>query len=125
MTISTACILLHKFRAASTNEKEYDIYVRSIPVYLQSCQRIISYSKPFLSFQLVAAACIYLAGKIESQLIKIRDVINVTRGTLNRKSSPLDLGDAYWALRESIVQMELLLIRVLKFDLTIHHPQKV
>jgi len=99
MTVSTAAFLLHKFRTASSKENHYDIF-------------------------LIASACLYLAGKIESQLLKIRDVINVARVTLHRNSTPLDLGEAYWAARDSIVQTELLLIRILSFDLTIQHPQK-
>lgn len=56
--------------------------------------------------------------------MKIRDVINVAHSTLNRGSNPLDLGDEYWAMRDGIVQAELLITRMLKFDFSVVHPHK-
>lgn len=44
---------------------------------------------------------------------------------MNRNSSPLELGDEYWAMRDAIVQAELLITRMLNFDLTVVHPHKV
>lgn len=38
--------------------------------------------------------------------------------------SPLELNDEYWAIRDAIVQAELLITRMLKFDLNIVHPHK-
>lgn len=78
-----------------------------------------------LSFQLIAASALYLAGKIKDDPVKIRDVINVTHNTLNRGTPPLELGDEYWSIRDAIVQAELLIARTLKFDLNIEHPHKV
>ena len=57
--------------------------------------------------------------------LKIRDVINVTHNTLHRGSAPLELGDEYWNMRDAIVQAELLIMRMLKFEVTIVHPHKV
>lgn len=37
--------------------------------------------------QLIASASLYLAGKLKDDIIKIRDVINVTHNTLNRGNS--------------------------------------
>lgn len=88
-----------------------------------------------------------MAGKLKDDVIKIRDVINVTHNTLNRGiinsfplqlirlidsydcllcpgASPLELNDEYWAIRDAIVQAELLITRMLKFDLNIVHPHK-
>lgn len=39
--------------------------------------------------------------------------------------NPLDLGDEYWAMRDGIVQAELLITRMLKFDMNVEHPHKV
>lgn len=37
----------------------------------------------------------------------------------------MDLGDEYWAMRDGIVQAELLITRMLKFDMNVEHPHKV
>lgn len=37
---------------------------------------------------------------------------------------PLELNDEYWSIRDAIVQAELLITRMLKFDLNIVHPHK-
>lgn len=66
-----------------------------------------------------------MAGKIKHDAVKIRDVINVAHNTMNRNSSPLELGDEYWSMRDAIVQAELLITRMLNFDLTVVHPHKV
>lgn len=56
--------------------------------------------------------------------LKIRDIINVTHNTLQRGSTPLEIGDEYWNMRDAIVQAELLIMRVLKFEVSINHPHK-
>lgn len=94
---------------------------------------------------MIAAASLYLAGKLKDDVIKIRDVINVTHNTLNRGNfpiflfygvqmlnvfcdisgdPPLELNDDYWAIRDAISQAELLITRMLKFDMTFVHPHK-
>ncbi|XP_059614006.1 cyclin-Q [Phlebotomus argentipes] len=73
---------------------------------------------------LIAASALYLAGKLKDDPVKIRDVINVTHNTLNRGATPLELDDEYWAMRDAIVQAELLITRMLKFDLSTVHPHK-
>lgn len=37
---------------------------------------------------------------------------------------PLELNDDYWAIRDAISQAELLITRMLKFDMTFVHPHK-
>ncbi|XP_063242253.1 cyclin-Q isoform X2 [Bacillus rossius redtenbacheri] len=98
LTIATAAVLYHRFfkEAESTG---YDIY-------------------------LIASTTLYLAGKVKDDPLKIRDVINVTHNTLHRGSAPLELGDEYWNMRDAIVQAELLVMRMLKFEVTITHPHK-
>lgn len=74
---------------------------------------------------MIASTCLYLAGKIKDEQIKVRDIINVSRNTLHRNSLPLDLTEEYWSMRDAIVQGELLVMRMLKFEVTITHPHKV
>ena len=54
---------------------------------------------------------------MSNDTVKIRDLMNVSQNTLNKNSDPVQMGQEYWALRDSIVQMEMVVIRVLKFDL--------
>lgn len=77
------------------------------------------------SLQLFGATALYLAGKNKDDPLKLRDVMNVSHNTLNRNSSPLELNSEYWNLRDSIVQAELLLMRMLRFEVTPEHPHKV
>jgi len=51
--------------------------------------------------------------------------MNVSYNTLHRGSQPLDLGDQYWSMRDAIVQAELLIMRMLKFQVMPIHPHKV
>jgi len=76
-------------------------------------------------FQLIASTCLYLASKIKDDPLKIRDVINVSHNTLFRGSHPLDLADHYWAMRDAIFQAELLIMRMIKFQVPLTDPHKV
>ena len=40
-------------------------------------------------------------------------------------SEPLELDSRFWVLRDSIVQCELLVLRVLRFQVSFQHPHKV
>ncbi|XP_075723656.1 cyclin Q [Rhipicephalus microplus] len=75
-------------------------------------------------FYLVAATAMYLAGKVEEDSLKIRDVVNVFHKCSFPLSDPLPLGEEYWCLRDSIVQTELLMLRVLEFRLSVDHPHR-
>lgn len=66
-----------------------------------------------------------MASKIQDDIVKLRDVINVSHNTLFRASSPLELSDKYWAMRDAIVQAELLIMRMIKFQFSIVDPFKV
>ncbi|KAI9587128.1 cyclin-Q [Glossina fuscipes] len=98
LTSACAAIIYHRF-FKEVNTSDYDEY-------------------------LIAASSLYMAGKIQDDPVKIRDVINVAHCTLNRGASPLELGDEYWSMRDAIVQAELLIARTLKFDLNFEHPHK-
>jgi hypothetical protein len=43
----------------------------------------------------------------------------------NPSSEPLELDSRFWELRDSIVQCELLMLRVLRFQVSFQHPHKV
>merc|ERR1712136_123085 len=67
---------------------------------------------------LIAATCLYIASKQQDEPLKIRDLINVAHRTLNRDSDVLDLSEEYWNYRDSIVQAELLTMRMISFKTT-------
>lgn len=98
LTIASATILMHRF-FKEVDPANYDCY-------------------------LIAASTLYLAGKVKDDALKIRDIINVAHNTLHRGSSPLEIGDEYWNMRDAIVQAELLIMRILKFEVSIVHPHK-
>ncbi|EFN73689.1 Cyclin-related protein FAM58A [Camponotus floridanus] len=98
LTIATAATLYHRFIKEATLQG-YDNY-------------------------LIASTCLYLASKVKDDALKIRDIMNVSYNTLHRGSQPLDLGDQYWSMRDAIVQAELLIMRMLKFQVTPVHPHK-
>lgn len=75
--------------------------------------------------QLIAAATLYLAGKVKDEPLKIRDLVHVVHCTLNRNAELPDKEDDFWLIRDSIVQAELLITRMLKFDFNVIHPHKV
>uniref|UniRef100_A0A8C0X3H0 Cyclin-like domain-containing protein n=1 Tax=Castor canadensis TaxID=51338 RepID=A0A8C0X3H0_CASCN len=97
--IATACTIYHKF-FCEINLDAYDPY-------------------------LVAMSSIYLAGKVEEQHLRTRDIINVSNRYFNPSSEPLELDSRFWELRDSIVQCELLMLRVLRFQVSFQHPHKV
>ncbi|KAM8933866.1 cyclin-Q [Pelodytes ibericus] len=96
--IATACTIYHKF-FNETSMEDYDPY-------------------------LVAMSSIYLAGKVEEQHLRTRDIINVCHRYLNPGSEPLDVDSKFWELRDSIVQCELLMLRLLNFRVSFQHPHK-
>jgi len=71
-----------------------------------------------------AAASIYLAGKVDEDLLKIRDVINVCHRILHPLEQPLEVDDNYWDMREGLGKLEMLILRTLQFKLTYSHPHK-
>ncbi|XP_032067686.1 cyclin-Q isoform X1 [Thamnophis elegans] len=96
--IATACTIYHRFFMEVPLEP-YDPY-------------------------LVAMAALYLAGKVEEQHLRIRDIINVSHRYLHPRSDPLELDTHFWELRDSVVQCELLMLRGLCFRVSFQHPHK-
>ncbi|XP_043936340.1 cyclin-Q-like [Protopterus annectens] len=96
--VATACTIYHKF-FCETNPDVYDPY-------------------------LVAMSSVYLAGKVEEQHLRTRDIINVSHRYFNPHSEPLELDSKFWELRDSIVQCELVILRLLNFHVCFQHPHK-
>ncbi len=91
LTVATASVLFHKFFKVAKKDN-HDQF-------------------------LIAAACLYVSGKLEEQdhQLKIRDLINVSHSALHRGSEPLGLDSQYYNLREVICQAELLVLRMVGF----------
>jgi len=73
---------------------------------------------------LIGAACISLACKVEEKAIRLRDIVNVCYRTLHKNKAPLEIGETFWALRESIASLELFVLRALQFKVVYPNPHK-
>ncbi|XP_033114560.1 cyclin-Q-like [Anneissia japonica] len=98
VTVASACTFYHRF-----------FHVRKLSNY-----------DPYL----IAATCIYLATKVEEQPIRMRDIINVCHRICHKNAPKLEIGPEYWELRESMVNCELLIVRVFQFKLNADLPHK-
>ncbi|CAL8089333.1 unnamed protein product [Orchesella dallaii] len=98
IAIATAASLFHRF-FKEVGTKNYDVY-------------------------LIGGTCLFLAGKVENQYLKVRDIINVCYASIHRNTPPLDLGEVYYAFRGAIFQAELLMMRILKFEIVREQPHK-
>lgn len=74
---------------------------------------------------LVAAAAIGLAAKAQGTPLRARDILNVTHRCLHPGVPPLGLDAEFWALRDSLLQCELWVLRVLRFRLPLAQAHKV
>lgn len=109
VTTAVAAQIYHRFLEA-VNDSSYDPYVSC--QYVFKCTATIKF---FSLSQLIAATALYIASKQQDEPIKIRDLINVIHRTLNRDSDVMDLSEEYWNYRDSIVQAELLTMRMISF----------
>ncbi|XP_070258886.1 cyclin-Q-like [Myotis yumanensis] len=96
--VATACAIYHKF-FCEINVDAYDPY-------------------------LVAMSALYLAGKVEEQPLRTRDIINVSNRYFQPGSEPLELDSGFWVIPDSIAQCELLVLRVLRFQVSFEHPHR-
>lgn len=74
--------------------------------------------------QITAASCLYLASKLKADLCKIKDLVTITFYNA-RESNLVESVEEYQRVRDSIIQSELLVVRVLNFRLDFVHPHKV
>uniref|UniRef100_A0A914W0W4 Cyclin-Q n=1 Tax=Plectus sambesii TaxID=2011161 RepID=A0A914W0W4_9BILA len=72
----------------------------------------------------IGAACLYLAGKVEEDMLKIRDVTNVCYRVINPNKPPIEVDEDYWNLREGVGRLEYLVLRTMGFQLQLVHPHK-
>ena len=63
----------------------------------------------------MACASLHIAGKVEDDYIRLRDLINVSLTTLKGTKDPPELDSEYYATREAIVEAELFLLRMINF----------
>lgn len=97
-TVAAAATFYHRFfREADKND--YDCYV-------------------------MGAACLCVAGKARDEPLRLRDVVNVSYGAVNRGTGPLELGEEYWSWRGALAQAELLVLRSLAFSLDSPQPHR-
>ncbi|UJR37092.1 hypothetical protein I4U23_029796 [Adineta vaga] len=72
----------------------------------------------------LAVTALSLASKYEEEPVKIRDLINVTYRTLHPNRPYLRISNEYHRLRNTLVDCELFLIRILGFHFQFNHPNK-
>lgn len=72
----------------------------------------------------LAITSLSLASKYEEEHVKIRDLINVTYRTLHPTRDRLKISEEYHRLRNTLVECELFLIRILGFHFQFNHPNK-
>lgn len=69
---------------------------------------------------------LYLSSKVEEESEnRLRSIINVCYRTYHSELAPLDLDESFWALKNSVVQTELVIVRMLSFNMVFEHPHKV
>ncbi|XP_064390366.1 cyclin-Q-like [Halichondria panicea] len=71
---------------------------------------------------LLLMATLNLASKVQEHSIKLGDVVNVCHRCWHKEERPLEIGDLYWQLKDSVARYELLLLRALKFDAQVKLP---
>ncbi|XP_068280770.1 cyclin-Q [Nyctibius grandis] len=97
--LATACAAFHRFARAAGPRAPHDPH-------------------------LVAAAALLLAGKAQGTPVRPRDLLNVAIRCLQPGQPPPGLDGGFRALRQSLVQCELLLLRLLRFRLPLAHPHQ-
>lgn len=96
--LATASVIYHKFFRENSLQ-QYDPY-------------------------LIATTALYLAGKAEEQHLKLRDVVNVCYRILHSTKPPLEMGEAFMSLRDTVANCELFVLRMLQFKISFQHPHK-
>ncbi|XP_065059785.1 cyclin-Q-like isoform X2 [Rhopilema esculentum] len=108
VTIHSACSIYHCFH-------------RKLHSCLPCCQK---QWRPTDYNEVLASTSIYIASKIEEEPLKIRDVVNVCYRILHIHDPPLEIGEQYWCLRDSILSCEQFVLRVFQFRVSFDSPHK-
>lgn len=118
--MAAAAVYYHRFYA-EVDQCEYDEFVSHAAISVPPLPCTQCYC-----FQLIAASTLYLATKVKDEPVKIRDLVSVVHCTLNRTVEAPENDPDFWLIRDAIVQAELLITRMLKFEMnTTVHPHKV
>jgi len=73
----------------------------------------------------LASACMLVAGKVTNESrVNTRDLMNVSYRILHPEKPPLEIGDLSFSLRESLIEMEVIVMRYLRFRLNFEHPHQ-
>lgn len=112
-TTASAAVYFHRLYASSAKSVDEVSVGESVGVAVDVYEPVT-----------MAATCVYLAGKVEEEHLRLRDVINVFYSSVHVASEPLELSDAYFKLRDTLVRCELLLLRVLEFNVVNDHPHR-
>jgi len=83
----TACYLYHNFNEKTAGQAFLWMKVSS------------EYKSVF------AVTSIYLASKLAEEPTKIRDIVNVSSRILHPDDDPLNIGERYWSLRDSVLNL--------------------
>ncbi|KAK9723065.1 hypothetical protein K7432_002174 [Basidiobolus ranarum] len=75
-----------------------------------------------LEVYLLVTTCINLACKTTEVSRKVRDIINVGYRLLHPTESPLRIGEAYWKMKDSLLSSELIVLRILRFEVDVELP---
>uniref|UniRef100_A0A914LER1 Cyclin N-terminal domain-containing protein n=1 Tax=Meloidogyne incognita TaxID=6306 RepID=A0A914LER1_MELIC len=76
-------------------------------------------------FYSVATACMLVAGKVTCDTkINTRDAMNVSYSIIHPDAPPLDIGELSYSLKEGLIELELVVLRCLRFRLNFEHPHQ-
>ncbi|CAH8464184.1 unnamed protein product [Schistosoma rodhaini] len=138
--IATACTILHRaLRVLTTgDEQPVTTLATSGSATVNGSDSVSGFDSIDQSFKhslgdidahTIAMASISLGGKVQEEHQRLRDVIVSYYRTLHKnRRSPLEVGDDYDRLRESLVQTELFLMRLLAYHVrrpSLPHPYLV
>ncbi|KAL7071333.1 hypothetical protein ACQ4LE_009247 [Meloidogyne hapla] len=66
-----------------------------------------------------------VAGKVTSDTkINTRDAMNISYSILHPDAQPLDIGELSYSLKEGLIELELVVLRCLRFRLNFEHPHQ-
>eukprot|EP00051_Salpingoeca_urceolata_P025776 m.467518 g.467518 ORF g.467518 m.467518 type:complete len:258 (+) comp20364_c1_seq1:1172-1945(+) len=97
--IATALCVVHAFRGCKNVDADVD-------------------------WALLGTTALFLAAKMDTAPVDLRDVVNTAYRTLHPNDSPLKIGEEYKQLRESVVTCELIVLRTLGFSLNFDLPHQ-
>ncbi|CAH8668383.1 unnamed protein product [Dicrocoelium dendriticum] len=121
--VATACTILHRaLRVLTTGDEQPDTSKPSSTMNgdtdtsPDAIDHSFRHSLGDIDPYTIAMASISLGGKVQEEHQRLRDVIVAFYRSLHKnRRPPLDVGDDYDRLRESLVQTELFLMRLLAF----------